>query len=305
MTTSFNDMCLARWLSTSPWRAALHAVRTSRTLPCSIRTLLMGCFLNGYSLLRTWVSFFIFSLEPFISLSLCRCLSTIHVANDGHDSSITVAGEFANSFLTPLLANPNFNSAKTLIFLSMFFLSITFFFIPWPSSINPNKFFLAFDETSSSTSQNRVVGILLGSAVPTNLVGTSDSAFYDHYSQLATVEANWHLPTLGRYDVGANVFSFVAQQTGDTIRALTSPSLSQTLLDASYPGIFNSQKTAPLPIPNTTLVVNGRPVLPAIVQTWGSAALQACTVYNGSLGVPSAKNPPVLPKGCWRSKLKK
>ena len=165
-------------------------------------------------------------------------------------------------------------------------------------SITNKSYSIAFDETSSSTSQNRVVGILLGSAVPTALVGTSDTAFYDHYSQLATVEANWDLPTLGRYDVGANVFSFVAQQTGDAIRALTSPSLSQTLLDASYPGIFNSAKTAPLPIPNTTLVVNGRPVLPAIVQTWGSAALQACTVYNGSLGVPSAKNPPVLPKGC-------
>ena len=163
-----------------------------------------------------------------------------------------------------------------------------------------NPTLLAFDETASSTSQNRVVGILLGSAVPTDLVGTSDTAFYDHYSQLATVEANWDLPTLGRYDVGANVFSFVAQQTGDKIRTLTSPlaTLSETLLDASYPGIFNSEKTAPLPIPNTSLVVNGRSVLPAIVQTWGTAALQACTAYNGSLGVPSAKNPPVLPKGC-------
>lgn len=228
---------------------------------------------------------------------LYRCLSTIHAANDGHDSSITVAGEFANSFLTPLLANSNFNSAKTLVFLSMFFLLLPRFHSMTNLQLTKSNS-LAFDETSSSTSQNRVVGILLGSAVPSDLVGTSDTAFYDHYSQLATVEANWDLPTLGRYDVGANVFSFVAQQTGDTVRALTSPSLSQTLLDASYPGIFNSEKTAPLPIPNTTLVVNGRSVLPAIVETWGSAALQACTTYNGSLGVPSAKNPPVLPKGC-------
>jgi acid phosphatase len=161
-------------------------------------------------------------------------------------------------------------------------------------------FYLAFDETETSNIQNRVVGILLGGAVPTDLVGTTDTNFYDHYSQLATVEANWDLPTLGRYDVGANVFAFVAEQTGDTIRSLTSPllSLSQTLLDSSYPGIFNSEKTAPIPIPKTSLVVNGRAVLPQIVETWGSAALQACAVYNGSLGVPSAKNPPVLPKGC-------
>ena len=181
-------------------------------------------------------------------------------------------------------------SSSSVRYFFFFFLSREFHF--------DESNYSAFDETASSTSQNRVVGILLGGAVPTDLVGTSDTAFYDHYSQLATVEANWDLPTLGRYDVGANVFSFVAQQTGDEVRALTSPSLAQTLLDASYPGIFNSEKTAPLPIPNTSLVVNGRSVLPAIVETWGSAALQACTVYNGSLGVPSAKNPPVLPKGC-------
>jgi acid phosphatase len=200
---------------------------------------------------------------------------TPNMTNDGHDTNITFAGTFAHAFLTPLLANPNFNSDRTLIFLT-------------------------WDETETSTIANKVVGILLGGAVPANLVGTSDSAFYNHYSQIATVEANWDLPTLGRYDVGANVFSFVAAKTGDKIRTLSSPllPLSQTLLDSSYPGIFNSAKSAPIPVPNTTLVVNGRPVLPQIVETWGSSALQACTTYNGSLGVPSAKNPPVLIKGC-------
>jgi acid phosphatase len=200
---------------------------------------------------------------------------TPNLTNDGHDTNVTFAGTFTRGFLTPLLANPNFNNNRTLIFLT-------------------------WDETATSTIQNRVVGILLGGAVPTNLIGTTDTNFYNHYSQIATVEANWDLPTLGRYDVGANVFSFVAAQTGDKIRSLTSPllSLAKTLLDSSYPGIFNSAKSAPIPVPNTTLVVNGRPVLPQIVKTWGSAALQACAGYNGSLGVPSAKNPPVLPKGC-------
>jgi len=200
---------------------------------------------------------------------------TPNLTNDGHDTNVTFAGTFTKNFLTPLLANPNFNNNRTLIF------------ITW-------------DETATSTIQNRVVGILLGGAVPANLIGTTDTNFYNHYSQIATVEANWDLPTLGRYDVGANVFSFVAAKTGDKIRSLTSPllSLSKTLLDLSYPGIFNSAKSAPIPIPNTTLVVNGRPVLPQIVATWGSAALQACAGYNGSVGVPSAKDPPILPKGC-------
>lgn len=179
-------------------------------------------------------------------------------------------------------------------------LSVCFFLFLFFSNVT-NKFQkIAWDETASSTTQNRVVGILLGGAVPANLIGTSDTNFYNHYSQIATVEANWNLPTLGRYDVGANVFSFVAAKTGDKIRSLTSPllPLSQTLLDSSYPGIFNSAKTAAIPIPNTTLVVNGRPVLPGIVATWGSATLQACAGYNGSVGVPSAKDPPILPKGC-------
>ncbi|KAF8812749.1 acid phosphatase [Phlegmacium glaucopus] len=198
---------------------------------------------------------------------------TPNMTNDGHDTSITVAGTFAKNFLTPLLTNTNFNSARTLIVLT-------------------------FDETGTTTAQNRVAAILLGGAVPASLVGTSDTAFYDHYSEIATVEANWGLPTLGRYDVGANVFSFVAQHTGDVVRTLGSPSLSQTFLDSSYPGLFNSKTKRSLPVPNTTLVVNGRAVLPQIVQTWGSAALQACTVYNGSLGVPSGANPPVLHAGC-------
>jgi hypothetical protein len=38
-------------------------------------------------------------------------------ANNGHDSSITVAGTWAKSFLTPLLTNPNFMN-NTLVLLS-------------------------------------------------------------------------------------------------------------------------------------------------------------------------------------------
>ena len=155
---------------------------------------------------------------------------------------------------------------------------------------------LAFDENGSDALQNRVDTILLGNAVPRSLIGTQDATFYNHYSDIATIEANWKLHTLGRYDVGANVFSFVAKKTGDVTRTL--PNLDQTLLNASYPGVFNSGPKAPLPIPNTSLVVNHRTVLPKIVATWGSAALQKCTTYNGSLIIPSNTNPPILPEGC-------
>jgi acid phosphatase len=78
----------------------------------------------------------------------------------------------------------------------------------------------------------------------------------------------------------------------------TNPNLATTHLTSSYPGIFNTAHKGPLPPPNTTLVVNGRTVLPAIVTTWGSAALQRCTVYNGGVTVPDGSNPPVIPPGC-------
>jgi acid phosphatase len=193
--------------------------------------------------------------------------------NDAHDTNITFAGTFIHQFLSPLLANPNFNTDRTLILLT-------------------------FDETGVDNVQNRVANILLGGAVPKHLIGTNDSVFYDHYSELATVEANWGLPTLGRRDVGANVFSFVAKKTHDKIRSLVNPPLDQTFLNTSYPGPYNSFNVTPLPIPNTGLVVNGRRVLDSIVRTWGSPELQRCTPYNGSLEVPSGANPPVLPEGC-------
>lgn len=197
---------------------------------------------------------------------------TPNMTNDGHDTNVTFAANFAINFLTPLLKNPHFNK-RTLVLLT-------------------------FDENESSPEQNRVDSLLLGDVIPNHLRGTQDTWFYTHFSELATVQANWDLHTLGRYDVGANVFSFVAEKTGDKLRTPQSPPLSQTFLNGSYPGLFNSEKTAPLPIPNTKLVVNGRKVLPKVVKTWGAKDLQKCTVYHGTVEIPSGANPPVLPAGC-------
>nr|BAD00139.1 acid phosphatase [Pholiota nameko]BAD00140.1 acid phosphatase [Pholiota nameko] len=198
---------------------------------------------------------------------------TPNMTNDGHDTNVATASTWAINFLTPLLKNPNFNAAKTLIVLT-------------------------FDENGTNSVANRIDTIVLGSAVPASLVGTQDATYYNHYSEIATVEANWDLHTLGRYDVGANVYSFVAAKTGDIVDAPTNPTLAKILLNLSYPGPFNSGASGPLPIPNTSLVVNGRTVLPAIASTWGSAALQKCTTYTGSVNVPSNSNPPILPSGC-------
>lgn len=117
----------------------------------------------------------------------------------------------------------------------------------------------------------------------------TDLSSADHYSEIATVEANWDLHTLGRYDVGANVFSLVAEKTGDKVRKLAD--LSSTYLNQSYAGIFNTDPDmyAPQPVPNTRLVVNGRTVSPIVKATWESH--QSETIYTGSLEVPSFSPP--------------
>ncbi|KAG6915977.1 hypothetical protein DXG01_009029 [Tephrocybe rancida] len=186
---------------------------------------------------------------------------TPNMTNDAHDTSITVAGTWSKNFLTPLLANPNFNDGKTLVVLT-------------------------FDETGSSSSANRVFAIVLGGALPANLVGTSDTNFYTHYSFISTVEANWNLHTLGRWDVGANVLNFVGTVTGDATHVAN---VSTVLLNKSYPGIFNTGTWAKQPIPNTNLVVNGRTVLPAIQTQWASqVAFVTATVALSSLYVVSS-----------------
>ncbi|RWA13173.1 hypothetical protein EKO27_g1939 [Xylaria grammica] len=106
---------------------------------------------------------------------------TPNMTNDGHDTSVTVAGKWARSFLDPLLSNANFNKDRTLIILT-------------------------FDESESYLKENRVFSVLLGSAVPSSKVGTTDSTRYNHYSLTKTVEDNWALGNLGQNDVNAVSF---------------------------------------------------------------------------------------------------
>jgi phospholipase C len=105
---------------------------------------------------------------------------TPNMTNDGHDSSVTVAGRWARSWLTPLLSNSNFNGGRTLVILT-------------------------FDE-GTTTGTNQVYAALLGSAVPSASHGTTNGTAYNHYSLTKTVERNWGLGTLGQNDASANAF---------------------------------------------------------------------------------------------------
>ncbi|KAI4717707.1 phosphoesterase-domain-containing protein [Aureobasidium sp. EXF-10727] len=194
---------------------------------------------------------------------------TPNMTNDGHDTSVTTAGAWTRSFLEPLLNDKHFMK-NTLVLVT-------------------------FDESHTYTIQNRVFSILLGDAVPKKLIGTTDSQFYNHYSEISTVEANWNLHTLGRWDVGANIFSFVADKTGDenTAWAAASGPNSSHFFNSSFAGPFSDDdRVTGLPVPNTKLVRNGRKVLGKIARTWGDASLQNQTYYQNTIQIPDGMHPP-------------
>lgn len=175
------------------------------------------------------------------------------MTNDGHDSSLSHAATWTKNFLTPLLKNPYFTN-RTLILLT-------------------------YDESKTYSKPNTIVSILLGDAIPKELQGTKDDTFYTHYSILSTLENNFGLPNLGRYDVGANVFDLVAKETGH--QNTNSAQKERVDLSVSYPGFLNSNhaRKLPLPYPNTLLQGAGGPILAEIKEKWGEGAI---TPYDGS-----------------------
>lgn len=186
------------------------------------------------------------------------------------DTSVTTAGKWCRDFLEPLINDKQSSFwSRTLVLIT-------------------------FDEVETYSKSNRVFSILLGDAVPKSLHGTSDNSYYNHYSEISTVEANWDLHTLGRFDVGANVFDFVGKKTGDHVRQWKAATGANPTIffNSSYAGPLNEDfETAPYQAPNVDLKSpgTGRTVLPAIVEKWGGKTLP-------SPPKPGSQGPPSLPK---------
>lgn len=164
---------------------------------------------------------------------------TPNMTNDGHDSSIKTAAHWARSWLEPLLKNEYF--------------------------MNNTLVLLTFDENEIYSTQNQVFTVLLGGAIPKHLEGTTDHTFYDHYSLLSSVEANWNLDSLGRNDVDANVLSLIANKTNITNQFVDT---TYKVNNHTYNGYFYDSSIV-LPAPNISAINrNGKPVLPKIKDTW-------------------------------------
>ncbi|KAH7231129.1 phosphoesterase family-domain-containing protein [Fusarium tricinctum] len=113
---------------------------------------------------------------------------TPNIRDDGHDTGLAFAGRWLRNWLGPLMENEYFMN-KTLIVVT-------------------------FDEAKQHDIPNKVFTVLLGGAVHPSLHGTTDGMYYNHYSMLSTVSVNWDLPSLGRWDCDANVFSVLANKVG-------------------------------------------------------------------------------------------
>ncbi|RFU25729.1 hypothetical protein B7463_g10608, partial [Scytalidium lignicola] len=170
---------------------------------------------------------------------------TPNMTNDGHDTDVTFAGKWARGFLEPLLNNSYF--------------------------MNNTLIILTFDEDETYTNHNNIFTVLLGGVIPDNLKGTTDSAFYNHYSTISTVSVNWGLPSLGRWDCNANVLELVANKTGYTNAIVNTTNL---YFNSSYPGAVSQFEfiSGFWPSPNTVAkCASGLGVLDSIVKTWGSS----------------------------------
>lgn len=210
----------------------------------------------------------LWSIGSFLDFASDRAASEVpqfvfmspNMLNDGHNTTLAYATSWAHTFLKPLLADGAFADGRTLIH-------------------------LAYDESEDYSQPNKIASLLLGNAVPEALKGTEDDTYYSHYSVLSSVEHNWGLPNLGRYDVGANMWKFLADASGYENLG-DPPTLASINCSVSYPGFLNADPAQwrAIPQPNLKLVgAGGQGVVNRVVEKWGyGAADEKLSPYDGS-----------------------
>lgn len=164
---------------------------------------------------------------------------TPNMTNDAHDTNITFAAEWERGWIGSLLNNSYF--------------------------MNNTLVLLTFDEDSTYSKSNRIFSILLGGAVPDHLKGTTDNTFYTHYSIIATISANWGLPSLGRWDCGANILEIVSNKTGYVNYDVDTTNLR---VNETYPGPLSGDHPWPVPLTDANCSA-GHGILDLVKSTYG------------------------------------
>jgi len=106
---------------------------------------------------------------------------TPNIDNDAHNTNITFGGKWLDGFLSSRLSK---------------FPSGTLIVVTW--------------DEDDYTEANKILTFFLDPQGSIFKAGSTDNTKYDHYSLLATIEANWGLGNLGRGDAGATIFNFAA-----------------------------------------------------------------------------------------------
>ena len=169
---------------------------------------------------------------------------TPNMTNDGHDTSLAYGASWGRRFISELMDNQYF----------------------W----NDTLILLTFDETETYSKPNRVFSILVGGAISQHLVGTSDHTVYTHYSTISTASANWGLPSLGRWDCGANIFGPVAEKVNYTNWMVDTTHL---YLNESLPGpleaLGHSKYRSSWPVPYTNETCSaGNGILQSVIDRY-------------------------------------
>jgi acid phosphatase len=191
-----------------------------------------------------------------------------NMMNSGYNTTLEYSMKWAHEFITPMLVDRVFKE-RTLILLT-------------------------FDASESYGKPNHIGGLLIGSAVPRWLRGTSDNTFYTHYSILSTMQFNWEMPNLGRYDVGANIYQYVQDLGSRVLVPNQDPPNIDTLDNSiSYTGAFhNSSAYLPIPPPNLNLNgSSGLSILEDVKFAW-QKTIRDPTPYDGTGAVYDGANPP-------------
>ena len=183
---------------------------------------------------------------------------TPNMTNDAHDTNITFGAKWERSWMSKLLNDSYF--------------------------MNNTVVLLTFDEDDTYNKTNRVFSILVGGAIPDHLKGTKDDTFYTHYSSIASVSANWGLPSLGRWDCGANIFEMVANKTGYINYDVD---ITNLRLNETYPGPMStnvySNYSSVWPVPLTDAKCSaGHGILDIVKKTYANTT----ATYNYTYPYP-------------------
>lgn len=195
---------------------------------------------------------------------------TPNMMNSGRNSSLQHATKWAREFIEPILGGSI--KGRTLVVLT-------------------------YDEAADGDGPNQVMSLLLGSSIPESKRGTEDDTFYTHYSMLSTLQFNWQMPNLGRYDVGANIYQYI-QDLGSQVLVPNKDPPNKGLVNntASYLGPLHSSadKTVKYPPPNLGLKgSSGLGVLDHVSRLWGIHYKEE-TPYHGNGTLYDAAFPPEL-----------